>query len=943
MSTSSRLRSFDLAVLTAVATNLGAAAACGAPAQDAANGWSATGALLVHAADRDRDGAVPAAEWMAFAGALRADARGRFDRNELLAELFEPFFDGDGNGAIEVFELAAVHTRWDANGDGAVDAADADRHAALFETERAFVEQLALRLADAREAVGADAPHDGRVTAGEWARFVAAQPQADARLLPSALYAWPTLALELPPPVQRDAFTPDVYLLTVVAELDVDKDGALTLADLMTLHGRMDADGDGLVSAAELAPPALDDQAGDSGSANAVAELGIRDLYPPADAAQRSLPPLAPFQRSLDDALLLVERTGKPLLLCVNMDDETASEALAWYLYRDPAFAALMDGFVCVLASPDDRNALDHDDRGRRLPDQRFGRILDREAIEVEPLLFERWFRGTRAAPRHVGVAPDGSILFDVYLVDDLSIVADALRTHGAAGAPTTPPAADLSLAQLLDSPEASHRDHLERVFESMPVEQRIALVETALEATRRVQHPQLVRLGLRDPEERVRAAALRAAASRPGALPHDLLVESAARADLAGEQGDRLVDGLRRWILAEPDAARRERAQRLLDSLVGARSRSRVVDAQAWRVALELAPLASAPPAAALDQERAIAALEAALEGLQLHPGDSHWLALAARAALVCGEAALASGQNPLFHFQDAAAFAERAGAPAAATLARARWLLSDFGAADAAAALALPQRLDAAGTLESLELLRLLARVRGQRLDEERSSELVADVLAAHAVVAAHPLASRDDHLARIGRLGALELPQQQRAAVLEALARLPHDVDLHAWLRALDLAQDGAAALSARYDDFLAERGDDALVTWFAGLARIAAAEHAVRARQVDEALRAYDACRRDFDAAVALEPGYVASSAWYTALAAAGSARLHADAGRLAEAVADLEDAFRRDGGALDQVDGLGVSPRATLSRLADAVDAAGDADLAARLARLGGGT
>jgi len=936
MSTSSRLRSFDLAALSAAAI---AFAASRAPAQESAGGWSATGALVLHAADRDRDGAVPAAEWMAFAGALRADSRGRFDRNELLAELFEPFFDGDGNGAIEVFELAAVHTRWDANGDGAVDARDHDQHAALFETERAFVEQLALRLADAQEASGADAPHDGRVSAEEWARFVAAQPQADARLLPIALHAWPTLALELPPPEQRDAFTPDVYLLTVVAELDVDKDGAITLADLMTLHGRMDVDGDGLVSAAELAPPAPDAQAGDSGSANAVAELGIRDLYPPADAAQRALPPLAPFQRSLDDALLLVERTGKPLLLCVNMDDETASEALAWYLYRDPAFAALMDGFVCVLASPDDRNALDHDDRGRRLSDPRFGRILDREAIEVEPVLFERWFRGTRAAPRHVGVAPDGSILFDVYLVDDLTIVADALRTHGAASAPPTPTAADLSLAQLLDSPEASHRDHLERVFESMPVEQRIALVETALEATRRVQHPQLVRLGLCDPEARVRAAALRAAASRPGALPHDLLVASAARADLGGEEGDRIVAGMRRWILAEPDAARRERAQRFLGSLVAARSRSRVVDVEAWRVALELAPPA---PAAALDQERAIAALEAALDGLDRHPDDAHWLALAARAALVCGEAALAIGQNPLFHFQDAAAFAERAGERAAATLARARWLLSDFDGADAAAAVAVPRLLDAAGSLETLELLRVFVRVRGQRLEQERTDELVADVLAAHAVVAAHPLASRDDHLARIGRLGALELPEQQRAAVLEALARLPHDVDLHAWLRALDLALDGSAGLSARYDGLLAERPDDALVTWFAGLARIAAAEHAVRARQVDEALRSYDACRRDFDAAVALEPGYAASSAWYTALAAAGAARLHADAGRLVEAVADVEDAFRRDGGALDQVDGLGVSPRATLARLAATVEAAGAADLASRLAPLGGG-
>ena len=53
-----------------------------------------------------------------------------------------------------------------------------------------------------------------------------------------------------------------------------------------------------------------------------------------------------PWQRNLEDALAVVERTGKPLLICVNMDDEPASESLAWRRYRDPAFVELANGFV---------------------------------------------------------------------------------------------------------------------------------------------------------------------------------------------------------------------------------------------------------------------------------------------------------------------------------------------------------------------------------------------------------------------------------------------------------------------------------------------------------------------------------------------------------------------------------------------------------------------
>ena len=135
--------------------------------------------------------------------------------------------------------------------------------------------------------------------------------------------------------------------------------------------------------------------------------------------------------RELLPVLERAVQTGKPLLLCVNMDGESASESLAWDRYRDPEFAALAEGFVCLVASPDRREPRERDDRGRRLPDRRFGRLVNSEHIDVEPLLFERYFSGNRVAPRHVGVSPEGEILFDVFLVQDLSIVDQKLREFG--------------------------------------------------------------------------------------------------------------------------------------------------------------------------------------------------------------------------------------------------------------------------------------------------------------------------------------------------------------------------------------------------------------------------------------------------------------------------------------------------------------------------------
>ena len=47
-------------------------------------------------------------------------------------------------------------------------------------------------------------------------------------------------------------------------------------------------------------------------------------------------PVLITFQRTWTDAVAVAKETGKPILICVNMDGEIASEHYAGVRYRDP-------------------------------------------------------------------------------------------------------------------------------------------------------------------------------------------------------------------------------------------------------------------------------------------------------------------------------------------------------------------------------------------------------------------------------------------------------------------------------------------------------------------------------------------------------------------------------------------------------------------------------
>ena len=139
------------------------------------------------------------------------------------------------------------------------------------------------------------------------------------------------------------------------------------------------------------------------------------NMWPAPTAEDWKRPCLIKWQRTWKDALQVSSETGKPILICVNMDGEPASEHYAGIRYRQPEITALYEPYVCVIASVYRHNPRDYDDQGRRIPCPRFGTVTCGEHIAIEPLLYNKYFDGVRVAPRHIMIELDGQERYDVY------------------------------------------------------------------------------------------------------------------------------------------------------------------------------------------------------------------------------------------------------------------------------------------------------------------------------------------------------------------------------------------------------------------------------------------------------------------------------------------------------------------------------------------------
>ncbi len=659
-------------------------------------------------------------------------------------------------------------------------------------------------------------------------------------------------------------------------------------------------------------------------------------------AAAQGRPCLMPWQRNLADALALVERTGKPLLICVNMDGETACENLAWGRYRDPDFAKLARGFVCVVASPNRHTLHDHDDAGRRILDLRFGRITSQEHIAIEPLVFERYFKNNRVAPRHVGIDKNGKELFDIFLTRGLVPIDDALKKYGKPGETTD--ASKLEEEDLLDSPDAKHRTRLEGWFADGDTATRARLAGTALSMKRGTQHPQIVRMALRDREKSVRHAAVRAVLAQPTAAPEFWSTAFGVAHDEAGLTAA-MADAMRRVATTTKDEALGKRARRLAAICSGWNATTRLIDVPKWRAAI--AGAAVVQPRADLDVDDLLDKLD---ERVRANPKDAAAWVQMAEATMQMAQSKRSQGRDPSLFFVDVAVAAQRAvqhGASGKAFgyLAWASFLRNDLDAALTAASSALPLLYPEAASELAKEVLLVFIGCRVRAFyaalggDKPWPATWIADIRDAYTVIMAHPRCTQAERMGYLDWLDAVEARGAQRRVLRAALAKDPASAKLHERLRKVLLRDAGASALEAACDSLTATDGQRPTVDWFSGLASLLAAERHVTNEAHDEALASYARSLGRFRASIKGNANFAGSANHYVCLAAAGRARLLANEGAYEQAAKAVSTGIEAAPKSAATKDGLGNTPAQTARMLVDLLREDDLADEATRLEAL----
>ncbi len=930
----------------------------GARPQDPPVGQGAGGAprvgyesIVVGAADSDGDGAVSTAEWGAFTRDLAVG--GRIDSPRLKARVVAALIDPDRDGRTTMEELTVGLAALDADGDGVIrpqERAGSDGTRGAGGRGQGFRSRLGWGVVTE----AADRDGDGAISEQERIDLIDdAGSSGEDTPSPEALRGW-VLRVEVRAPSaasagtpaagDRAALTPQAFLRAIEGDLDADGDGTRSASDLAKMFAALDADGDGSVSARER----FGSQRGSGGASDGSGLEGAR----PGEAGGSSRPPLIAWQRSLEDALALSRSSGKPLLICVNMDGEPASESFAAQRYRDPAFAELTEGFVPLIVSPDRHTPIDHDDRGRRISDPRFARVVESEHIDIEPLLFERYFQGNRVAPRHLGVASDGTILFDLFLLQDLSQVDDALRSHGGPArvseAEEDPaPADDLdplpeegssgssssgspahSPSVALDDPDAQARERVEAAYLAGDWRQRFALSSLALAPGAAVQHPEVLRLALRDEDARVRRQALWAVVREPGKLPADLLGEVMRVGVEEPPLRGALVGALGRLARSSADEAQAARAERAYEIFSGLGLHSASIDVARWKAELAGKQVFTDDATSSEDLEALLATASELEREVSAAPGEAGLRLEQALVLLRLARALLASGQDPSIALEEAgvaASAAEAAGSRdprAAAVRCASSWLANDPLEAAAQGEHALSGLVPLASTPLARETLRILAKARARAIYEAMrdlqpiESAWVADVRDAHEVLLAHPGGSEQEAAEYLAFLGALDARAEQGEVARRAVARFPNSGDLHGWLRLAVLRDQGADALEAVYAALPLAPAGEAEHLWFTGLATLMAAERQVGNRASEAALAAYARAVASFRASIQVRGEYADSASHYVCLALCGSSRLLAEAQRFEQAVAALSEGFAARPASASAKDGLGHSPAET---------------------------
>lgn len=651
-------------------------------------------------------------------------------------------------------------------------------------------------------------------------------------------------------------------------------------------------------------------------------------------------PCLITWQRTFEDAVTVSKETGKPILICVNMDGEIASEHYAGVRYRQPDKAKLYEPYVCVIASVYRHTPRDYDEQGRRILCPRFGSVTCAEHIAIEPGLFDKYFEGQRVAPRHIGIELDHKESFDVFYAFDTDSVFKAIK-DGAAKYPANPPSGihgDQNIVDRVGSAHIEDKKAVENAFLQAEVSQKRAILRAALEKGEKASI-EVLRLALFTLDPELNRIARNGLANATSEASIDLIVEALRTAVDASER-EALLQALTRI------GEKSQRARLLASVHRGLDAKNSVVDVENWSKALD-GPGGRAAPTFG-DSYAAESKVAYQSKTASQRPNDPNALLELAEATLAYAFELKTSRKNAKLIFQDAhraAIEAEKQGASGwrvNAVVALAAYYLDDSAQAHARAEAAVNAMPSEPSSWNAMAVLALFADARQSailgavRTKGSWPNQWLADANSAYTILRRHPLgtdahvAAHYDFLRQMGAHGVA-------ARVLDSgLDRFNDSALLHERFRGRMLTEKGVGGLEAAYAALLRDHGDWRHIEWFTAYAAHSAAEFHKQSGHNAEASAAYDRAIEHYEAAIVKDPKCRPETDPYIAMALAGRGRIALESGNLELAAEQIFASFARKVDVAATEDGLGRSAVATAKLLLARAKAEKRDDLATKV-------
>lgn len=653
-------------------------------------------------------------------------------------------------------------------------------------------------------------------------------------------------------------------------------------------------------------------------------------MWPAATAEEWKKPVLITFQRTWEDAVAVSKATGKPILICINMDGEIASEHYAGIRYRQPEICKLYEPYVCVIASTYRHNPRDYDDQGRRILCPRFGSVTCGEHIAIEPIVYEKYLDEKRIAPRHIMIELDGAETYDVYYANDTDSVFKAIEEGITAreAKPKNIVRGDRSIVERVASPDIVDRIAVEEAYQQGDADLRRKLLAAAREQGG--QAPlDLLRLAVFGLDADLAKQARGALAKSESEGTTDLVAD-ALRVPMEKTERDSLIAALNRLGANSP------RARWLAVVHEGLLGESGSIDLDAWsKASREYVPSSmskditeleakqrewggtySAKP---LDAQASIELAEASLA-----------LALKARKDFEYGiQMAKAVSRHM---FEDARIAADRAAKLDATpwrvntVRALAAYYRGNTEAAYRFAADAVMELPPGEPSWNSMAVLTVFGEGRfkaikaAAKAGEKWPPEYLTDLEAAYTALLHHPLSTDDQVLWHYDLLEWLGVKDRAQRVLESGLAKFPQSPKLHQRLRLSILRTKGVRAMQTVYENLIDIDEPDPNMVWYAGYASVVAADFYRRRGVAAAALQAYDRAIELYDLASAAVPAWKDAADRPVALAFAGKARLAYERGDDAAATADIITSFARSPGSVGTRDDLGITPAATAQML-----------------------